>query len=120
MRVGMPDHFTYTLDGDLTIKASGQDAGARMDFHAWLLKLADNGNGDFQGYFQYAGGNFDGRLWGQLNFMDGLASLSLGDSANNAAVDMHFGNGPCTSCSRTRDSSWEAGKASISKSATAR
>jgi hypothetical protein len=94
MRVGMPDHFTYTLDGDLTIKASGQDAGARMDFHAWLLKLADNGNGDFQGYFQYAGGNFDGRLWGQLNFMDGLASLSLGDSANNAAVDMHFGNGP--------------------------
>ena len=94
MRVGMPDHFTYTLDGDLTIKATGQDAGARMDFHAWLLKLPDNGNGDFQGYFQYAGGNFDGRLWGQLNFMDGLASLSLGDSANNAAVDMHFGNGP--------------------------
>jgi hypothetical protein len=94
MRVGMPDHFTYTLDGDLTIKASGQDAGARMDFHAWLLKLADNGNGDFQGYFQYAGGNFDGRLWGQLSFMDGLASLSLGDSANNAAVDIHFGNGP--------------------------
>ncbi len=94
MRVGMPDHFTYTLDGDLTIKASGQDAGARMDFHAWLLKLADNGNGDFQGYFQYAGGNFDGRLWGQLSFMDGLASLSLGDSANNAAVDLHFGNGP--------------------------
>ena len=94
MRVGMPDHFTYTLDGDLTIKASGQDAGARMDFHAWLLKVADNGNGDFQGYFQYAGGNFDGRLWGQLSFMDGLASLSLGDSANNAAVDMHFGNGP--------------------------
>ena len=94
MRVGMPDHFTYTLDGDLTIKASGQDAGARMDFHAWLLKLADNGNGDFQGFLQYAGGNFDGRLWGQLSFMDGLASLSLGNSANNAAVDMHFGNGP--------------------------
>ena len=94
MRVGMPDHFTYTLDGDLTIKASGQDAGARMDFKAWLLKLADNGNGDFQGYFQYAGGNFDGRLWGHLDFMDGLASLDLGSSANNAAVDLHFGNGP--------------------------
>ncbi len=94
MRVGMPDHFTYTLDGDLTIKATGQNAGARMDFHAWLLKPPDNGNGDFQGYFQYAGGNFDGRLWGQLNFMNGLASLSLGNSANNAAVDIHFGNGP--------------------------
>ena len=94
MRVGMPDHFTYTIDGDLTIKATGQNAGARMDFHAWLLKPPDNGNGDFQGYFQYAGGNFDGRLWGQLSFMNGLASLSLGNSANNAAVDMHFGNGP--------------------------
>jgi hypothetical protein len=94
MQVGMPDRFTYTLDGQLTIKATGQDAGARMDFKAWLLKPPDNGNGDFQGYFQYAGGNFDGRLWGQLNFMDGLASLSLGNSANNAAVDLHFGNGP--------------------------
>ena len=94
MQVGMPDRFTYTLDGDLTIKATGQDAGARMDFHAWLLKPPDNGNGDFQGYFQYAGGNFDGRLWGQLNFMNGLASLSLGSSANDAAVDLHFGNGP--------------------------
>ena len=94
MQVGMPDRFTYTLDGDLTIKATGQDAGARMDFHAWLLKPPDNGNGDFQGYFQYAGGNFDGRLWGQLNFMNGLASLSLGSSANDAAVDIHFGNGP--------------------------
>ncbi|MGA2888564.1 MAG: IPT/TIG domain-containing protein [Terracidiphilus sp.] len=94
MRVGMPDHFTYTLDGDLTIKATGQNAGARMDFHAWLLKPPDNDNGDFQGYFQYAGGNFDGRLWGQLSFMNGLASLSLGNSANNAAVDLHFGNGP--------------------------
>lgn len=94
MRVGMPDHFTYTLDGDLAIKATGQDSGARMDFHAWILKAPDNGNGDFQGYFQYAGNNFDGRLWGQLSFMDGMASLNLGNSANNAAVDMHFGNGP--------------------------
>ena len=29
LRVGMPDQFTYTLDGDLTIKAGGQNAGAR-------------------------------------------------------------------------------------------
>ena len=94
MRVGMPDHFTYTVDGDLTIKATGQDAGARMDFHAWLLKLPDNGNGDFQGYFQYAGSNFDGRLWGHMSFLNDLAYLDLGNSANNAAIDMHFGNGP--------------------------
>lgn len=94
MQVGMPDRFTYTLDGQLTIKATGQNAGARMDFKAWLLKPPANNNGDFQGYFQYAGGNFDGRLWGHLDFMNGLASLDLGNSANNAAVDLHFGNGP--------------------------
>jgi hypothetical protein len=94
MRVGMPDQFTYTLDGDLVIKTTGQNAGARMDFHAWLVKMADSGNGDFQGYFQYAGSNFDGRLWGHLDFMSGLASVDLGNSENNAAVDLHIGSGP--------------------------
>jgi len=95
IRVGMPDQFTYTLDGDLAIKAGGQDAGARLDFHAWLLKMADSGSGDFQGYLQYAGGNFDARLWGHLNLLDGIASVDLGNSAGNAAVDMHFGpSGP--------------------------
>jgi hypothetical protein len=95
LRVGMPDQFTYTLDGDLTIKAGGQDAGARLDFHSWLLKIADNGNGDFQGYLQYAGSNFDGRLWGHLNFLGGIASVDMGNSASNAAVDIHVGpSGP--------------------------
>ncbi len=95
IRVGMPDQFTYTLDGDLVIKSSGQDAGARMDFHSWLLKPPDNSEGDFQGYFQYAGSNFDGRLWGHLNFMGGIASVDMGNSASNAAVDIHFGpSGP--------------------------
>jgi hypothetical protein len=95
IRVGMPDQFTYTLDGDLAIKAGGQDAGARLDFHSWLLKVADSGNGDFQGYLQYAGGNFDARLWGTLNLLNGAASVSLGNSASNAAVDLHFGpSGP--------------------------
>jgi hypothetical protein len=95
IRVGMPDQFTYTLDGDLAIKAGGQDAGARLDFHAWLLKMADSGSGDFQGYLQYAGGNFDARLWGHLSLMGGVASVDLGNNANNAAIDMHFGpSGP--------------------------
>jgi hypothetical protein len=94
LRVGMPDQFTYALDGDLVIKATGIDAGARMDFHAWLLKHQRDGNGDFQGYFQYAGGNFDGRLWGHLDFMNGAAYLDLGSGENNAAVDLHFGSGP--------------------------
>jgi hypothetical protein len=91
MRVGMPDQFTYTVDGDLVIKAGGPDAGARLDFHAWLLKPPDNSNGDFQGFFQYAGENFDGRVWGHLNFMGGIASVDMGNSATNAAVDVHFG-----------------------------
>jgi hypothetical protein len=95
MRVGMPDQFTYTLDGDLTIKAGGQNAGARLDFHSWLLKPPDNSNGDFQGFLQYAGSNFDGRLWGHLNFLGGIASVDMGNSASNAAVDIHFGpSGP--------------------------
>jgi len=95
IRVGMPDQFTYTVDGDLVIKSSGQDAGARLDFHSWILKPPDNSNGDFQGYFQYAGSNFDGRIWGHLNFMGGLASVDMGNSANNAAIDVHFGpSGP--------------------------
>lgn len=93
IRVGMPDQFTYTLDGDLTIEASGPQAGARMDFHAWLLTADHSGNGTFQGYFQYAANSFDGRLWGGMDFMGGLASFSLGSSANDAAVDLHFGSG---------------------------
>ncbi len=93
LRVGMPAELTYMLDGDLTIKATGSDAGARMDFHAWLLTPDHSGNGNFAGYFQYAGNNFDGRVWGGLNFMNGLASFDLGNSASNAAIDLHFGGG---------------------------
>jgi hypothetical protein len=95
MRVGMPDQFTYTLEGDLVIKSGGQDGGARMDFHSWLIKHPDNGNGDFQGYFQYAGSNFDGRLWGRLSLMNDAAYVDLGSGENDAAVDIHFGpSGP--------------------------
>jgi hypothetical protein len=91
VRVGMPDQFTYTVDGGLTIKSGGQDSGARIDFSAWLLKNPpDSGDGDFHGVLQFAGGNFDGQLWGGLNFMNGIASMSLGTQAA-PAVTMHFG-----------------------------
>jgi len=91
VRVGMPDQFTYTIDGGLTIKSGGQDSGARIDFSAWLLKVPpDSGDGDFHGVLQFAGGNFDGQLWGGLNFMGGIASMSLGTQAA-PAVTMHFG-----------------------------
>lgn len=94
-RIGTSDEFTCTVDGDLVIQASGQDAGARMDFHSWILKPPDNGNGDFKGYFQYAGGNFDGRIWGRLSFMNDAAYADLGSSKKDAAIDLHFGpSGP--------------------------
>jgi len=40
--------------------------------------------------FQYAGGSFDGRLWGGLDLLGGLLQFSLGSSEENAAVDLHF------------------------------
>jgi len=89
MRIGSSDKFTFVMDGDLTI-ATGAHAGARMDFHAWLLKTEQNGDGDFQGYFQYTSGNFDGELWGKLDLLNGIASIE----APKGAVSMHFGNGP--------------------------
>ncbi len=91
VRLGMPDQFTYTLDGNLTIKAGGQNSGARLDFHSWLLRPPDNGNGDFIGYLQFAGGNFDARIWGQMNLLGGVYTVGLGSSATDAAVDLHFG-----------------------------
>ncbi|MGA7561409.1 MAG: IPT/TIG domain-containing protein [Terriglobales bacterium] len=94
-RIGTSDQFTCTVEGDLTIKAGGQNGGARMDFHAWILKQADNSNGDFKGYFQYAGSNFDGRIWGNLDFMNNAAYVDLGNGPTNAAIDFHFGpSGP--------------------------
>jgi hypothetical protein len=91
IRVGSPDGgFAFTLDGDLTISPS---VGARMDFHAWLVKNEHTGNGDFAGYFQWANGNFDGKLWGGLNLLNGVVKFDLGSSESTAAVALHFGSG---------------------------
>jgi len=92
MRLGTSDKFTYVMDGDFSV-ATGANAGARMDYHAWLLKNQQTGNGDFIGYFQYAGGNFDGRLWGHLSFLNDAIYMDLGNGETNAAVDMHVGGG---------------------------
>lgn len=91
MRVGSPDQFAYMLDGDFTVSPS--TAGGRMDFHAWLLSSQHSGNGNFQGFFQYAGGNFDGRLWGHLGMLNDAIAFDLGNSEGNAAIDLHFGGG---------------------------
>jgi hypothetical protein len=90
MRVGMPDQFTYMLDGDFTVKPTGPGAGARMDFHSWILKSDHSGQGDFQGFYQYTSGSFDGEMWGKLNLLNGAASIEV----PKGAASMHFGNGP--------------------------
>lgn len=91
LRVGTYDKFAVMLDGDFTV-APGQ-GGGRMDFHAWLLKTQQTGNGDFKGYFQYAGGNFDGRLWGHLGLLGDAIAIDMGNSESNAAVDLHISGG---------------------------
>ncbi len=91
VRLGTPDQFTLTVDGDLTIEATGSTPGARLNFHSWILDPPDNGNGEFQGYLQYAGGNFDARAWGAMSLLGGVFQLSLGSGPNDAAIDVHFG-----------------------------
>jgi hypothetical protein len=90
MRIGSSDAFTFTLDGTTTVKTSGE---ARMDFDAWILTSDHSGDGQFQGMFQFAGGSFDGRLWGGLDLMGGLIKFSLGTSEADAAFDLHFDTG---------------------------
>ncbi len=90
MRIGSSDGFTFTLDGTTTVKTSGE---ARMDFDAWILTSDHSGDGQFQGMFQFAGGSFDGRLWGGLDMMGGLIKFSLGTSETDAAFDLHFDGG---------------------------
>lgn len=89
---GSPDGFAYKLRGCLTIKPS---EGARMDYDAWLLNNSYGGidmlgssssKGDFYGYFQYAGGSFDGTLNGKYSFLDNMAYVE----AANDAIKLHF------------------------------
>jgi hypothetical protein len=87
--VGSPDGgFALTMQGDLTISSSKQ----RMDFGAWLLSLEHSGTPNFTGYFQFAGGSFDGKLWGTIAIPMAF-EFDLGDSEGNAAVALHAGNG---------------------------
>ena len=90
---GSPDGFAYKLRGCLTVKPS---EGARMDYDAWLMNKSYGGidmlgssstKGDFYGYFQYAGGSFDGTLNGKYGFLDDMAYVE----AANDAIKLHFG-----------------------------
>jgi len=87
--VGDPTHFTYGFDGELSVKVTGSDSGARMDYKAWLVRNEWKGGGDFHGKFLYANGNFDGTLNGHYAFLDNKAYIE----AKNDAISMHFGGG---------------------------
>jgi hypothetical protein len=84
MRVASSDGFVCTMDGDLTIKPGD---GARMDFRAWLLDAQPSGNGNFQGYFQYAAGGFDGALTGHFSLLDDNIYFDIPENA----CTLHFG-----------------------------
>ena len=84
MRVGSSDGFVCTMDGDLSVKPG---EGARMDFRAWLLDAQHAGNGNFQGYFQYAAGGFDGALAGHFSLLNDKIYFDIPENA----CTLHFG-----------------------------
>jgi hypothetical protein len=90
MRIGSSDKFTFTLDGTMTVKTSGE---AGMKFDAWLLTKNPAGNGQVQGILQYNSSGFDGKIWGGIDFLGGMAAFTLGTGPDNAALDFHLGNG---------------------------
>lgn len=79
--------FVYTFDGNLTVKASGPDAGFRINVQAWLLTADHSGQGQFQGFIQYAGSSFDAGLWGEYKLLGDAAWVK----APNNACSVHFG-----------------------------
>ena len=85
--VGSPDHATFGLLGDFSIKPGGQDAGGRMDYQAWLLDPNWSGSSPITGYFSYSGGVFDGVLNAQLSYLNNQIALD----ALNDAIHMHIG-----------------------------
>lgn len=84
MQIGSTDGFVCTMDGDLTIKPGD---GARMDFRAWLLDAQHAGDGNFQGYIQYAAGGFDGALTGHSSLLNDTIYFDIPENA----CTMHFG-----------------------------
>ncbi len=79
--------WVYTFQGDLTVKATGADAGFRIDAKAWLLTSDHSGDGQFQGFIQYAGSSFDAGLSGEIHLLSDYVWVK----APNGAISIHFG-----------------------------
>lgn len=79
--------FVYTFDGNLTVKTTGPDAGFRINIQAWLLTSDHSGQGQFQGFIQYAGSSFDAGLWGEYHILGDAVWVK----APEKACAVHFG-----------------------------
>jgi len=90
MRLGSSDKFTFMMDGITTVKTSGE---AGMKFDAWLLSHDHSGNGQLQGFLQYGSGAFSGKIWGNIGVLNNMVGFNLGSSEQNAALDIHLGQG---------------------------
>ncbi len=87
---GAPPGFVYTFRGVLSVRTSPFES--RLDYNAWFLTNDHGGGAPLNGYFKYAGGTFDGALWGGFDVMNGSIAFGLGTEAQ-PAVRLHFGGG---------------------------
>lgn len=79
--------YVYTFDGNLTVKTTGPDAGFRINIQAWLLTGDHSGQGQFQGFIQYAGSSFDAGLWGEYHILGDAVWVK----APEKSCSVHFG-----------------------------
>jgi|GEM_PF-2818693 len=92
------DGFTYYLNGNFTITV-GNNPTVRMDYSAWFATGDHSGSPTIDGYFQWAGGNFDGGLEGKFSAPNPLNNLVYFEipgpkyGSSQYAASLHFGSG---------------------------
>lgn len=92
----LDDGFTYFLDGNFTI-ALGNNPEVRMDYSAWFANGNHAGSPTIDGYFQWAGGSFDGGLEGKFSApspLDNLVYFEIPGPHYGSSVygaSLHFG-----------------------------
>lgn len=96
MQVGSPDGVLYMFDGEMVVQTG---TGARMDYKAWILTADHSGAGTLHGYFQYAGGAFDGALTGKFSQLGDAVYVEIPEGA----ASVHFGNGSWHVYAGTKD-----------------
>jgi hypothetical protein len=99
LALGSTDNgYTYYLNGNFTITV-GNNPSVRMDYSAWFATADHGGAPAIDGYFQWAGGNFDGGLEGKFAAPSPLDSLVYFEipgpryGSSQYAASLHFGSG---------------------------